>query len=112
MALLDLSTEQRAGGAVVQAAGELDLAQADSFSQELARAEENAPDVLVVDLRGITFMDSTGLRLLLAAMRRAEAAGRRFVVVRGQEQVRDLFRVARLDDVFELVDEPDEAFGT
>ena len=110
MAQLDLSTEQREGGAVVRLAGELDLAQADNFSQELARAEESEPDVLVVDLRGVTFMDSTGLRLLLAALRRAEPVGRRVVLVRGQEQVRELFRVARLDDVFELVDDPEDAF--
>jgi anti-anti-sigma factor len=110
MAQLDLSTEQRADGAVVRLAGELDLSQADSFSQELERAEETQPDVLVVDLRGVSFMDSTGLRLLLAALRRAEPAGRRLVLVRGQEQVRELFRVARLNDVFELVDDPEEAF--
>jgi anti-sigma B factor antagonist len=110
MAQLDLSTEQRQGGAVVRLAGELDLSQADNLSQELERAEEDEPDILVVDLREVSFMDSTGLRLLLAALRRAEPAGRRLVLVRGQEQVRDLFRVARLDDVFELVDDPDEAF--
>jgi anti-anti-sigma factor len=111
MAQLDLSTEQREGGAVVRLAGELDLSQADNFSEELSRADATSPDVLVVDLRGVSFMDSTGLRLLLAALRRADSAGRRLVIVRGQEQVRELFRVARLDDVFELVDDPDEAFG-
>jgi anti-sigma B factor antagonist len=110
MAQLDLSTEQRQGGAVVRLAGELDLSQADNLSQELERAEEDEPDILVVDLREVSFMDSTGLRLLLAALRRAEPAGRRLVLVRGQEQVRELFRVARLNDVFELVDDPEEAF--
>jgi anti-sigma B factor antagonist len=111
MAQLDLSTEQREGGAVVRLAGELDLSQADNFSEELSRAEASDPPVLVVDLRGVSFMDSTGLRLLLAALRRAEPAGRRLVIVRGQEQVRELFRVARLDDVFELVDDPEEGFA-
>jgi anti-sigma B factor antagonist len=110
MAQLDLSTEQREGGAVVRLVGELDLSQADHVSEELARAEATEPAVLVIDLRGVSFMDSTGLRLLLAALRRAEPVGRRLVLVRGQEQVRELFRVARLDDVFELVDDPDEAF--
>jgi anti-anti-sigma factor len=110
MAQLDLSTEERDGGAVVRLAGEVDLSQSESFGRELAKAEENAPHVLVVDLRGVSFMDSTGLRLLLGALRRAEPVGRRLVIVRGQEQVRELFRVAGLDTVFELVDDPDEAF--
>jgi anti-sigma B factor antagonist len=110
MAPLELSTEEREGGAVVRLVGEVDLSQADALSAELERAEQTAPDPLVVDLRGVSFMDSTGLRLLLGALRRAEPAARRLVVVRGQEQVRELFRVAGLEDVFELVDDPDDAF--
>jgi anti-sigma B factor antagonist len=110
MAQLELSTEERDGGAVLRLAGEVDLSQADNVDRELAQAEESAPHVLVVDLREVSFMDSTGLRLLLGALRRAKPAGRRLVIVRGQEQVRELFRVAGLDTVFELVDEPDEAF--
>ena len=105
-----MSTEERDGGAVLTLAGEVDLSQVETLSAALERVEANAPDVLVIDLRGVSFMDSTGLRLLLGALRRAEPAGRRLVIVRGQEQVRELFRVAGLADVFELVDDPDEAF--
>lgn len=112
MAELEISSEPVAGGSsLIRLAGELDLSNADDFREELARAEEDEPPALVVDLRGIKFMDSTGLRLLLGALRRAEQADRRFVIVKGQEQVRDLFRVAGLEDVFELVDDPSEAVG-
>jgi anti-sigma B factor antagonist len=110
MAQLELSTEERDGGALVRLAGEVDLSQAESLGETLTRAEATEPDVLVVDLREVRFMDSTGLRLLLGALRRAEPVGRRLVIVRGQEQVRELFRVARLEDVFELVDDPEDAF--
>ena len=108
MAQLDLHTEEGEGVVTVRLAGELDLSQADNFREALVRAEALEPPALVVDLRGVSFMDSTGLRLLLGAMRSCEEAGRRFAIVRGQEQVQDLFRVAGLDDVFEIIDDPGE----
>jgi anti-anti-sigma factor len=106
LAELSIDTETRDGAIHIALAGELDLSRADDFLSALTDAEEEEPEVLVVDLRGVTFMDSTGLRLLLGALRRAERENRRFVVVQGQDQVRDLFRVAGLEDVFELVEEP------
>ena len=51
-------------------------------------------------------MDSTGLRILLAADRRAREGGRRLVIVRGPEVVRRVFAVTRLDERLEVVDEP------
>lgn len=108
MAQLDLNTEDRDGSVHVRLAGELDLSNADYFHEELTRAEAREPAALVIDLSGVSFMDSTGLRLLLSALRRAQAEGRRLVVVQGQEQVRDLFRIAGLEDVFEVVSDPAE----
>lgn len=107
MAQLDLHTEEGDEGRVtIQLAGELDLSQGDNFREELARAEALEPSALVVDLRGVTFMDSTGLRVLLGAMRNCEEADRRFTIIRGQQQVQELLRVAGLEDVFEIVDDP------
>jgi anti-anti-sigma factor len=111
MAQLDLHIEEGEGGVTVRLAGEVDLSQAETFRQGLARAEALEPKALFVDLRGVTFMDSTGLRLLLGAMRSCEQAGRRFAIIRGQRQVQDLFRVAGLDVVFEIVDDPAELGG-
>ena len=107
MAELDIKMDEREAAVHVRLAGELDLSVAEPFREELTRAEALEPQVLVVDLRGVTFMDSTGLRLLLGALRRAEQARRRLVIVQGGEQVRDLFRVAGLSDVFEIVESPD-----
>jgi anti-anti-sigma factor len=111
MAQLDLHTEEGEGGVTVQLAGELDLSTADRFRDELARVEALEPANVIVDLRGVTFMDSTGLRLLLGAQRSCEEDGRRFAIIRGQQQVQDLFRVAGLDEVFEIVGDPAELGG-
>lgn len=109
MALLDLTTE--ADGTTVRLAldGELDISSAGDVERELARIERDCPPMLVLDLRGLDFMDSTGLRVIVAADARAREQSRRLVVVRGPDAVQRIFRMTRLDERFEMVDEPAEA---
>ena len=51
----------------------------------------------MADLAGLSFMDSTGLRLIVAAAARAGEAGRRFVVVRGPDPVHRVLELTGLD---------------
>ena len=63
--------------AVVTLRGELDLAGAAALEQELARLDAAEPDAIVLDLRDVDFMDSSGLRVVAVAARarRSAAAG-------------------------------------
>jgi anti-anti-sigma factor len=70
--------------------------------------EDTSPPVLVLDLRGLKFMDSTGLRIVVSANARAESAERRFVVVRGPEPVHRIFRITRLEERLDMVDDAAE----
>jgi anti-sigma B factor antagonist len=94
-----LAIETRWDGdeASVALAGELDLSTAPQVETALAEAEEKSPGRLELDLRGLTFMDSTGLRVVLAADGRARRDGRQFEVVQGPPQVHRVFRIALLD---------------
>lgn len=80
----------------------------------LMRALEDAaaPDVelIVVDLRGVDFMDSTGLHAVLQAAQHAVEAGRRFALVRGSHQVQRLFELTGVTDGMTIVDSPDQLF--
>ena len=62
---------------MIALAGELDLAGAATLEQELALVHA---DALVVDLRGLEFMDSSGLRAIANCALRAQDAGRRFAL--------------------------------
>jgi anti-sigma B factor antagonist len=64
--------------------GELDLETAPHFRERLADAEQNA-DTVIIDLRGVTFMDSCGIGELVGAHQRTHRDGRRLVVVKGQD---------------------------
>jgi anti-anti-sigma factor len=94
---------------VVVLEGELDIATTPGAEEELRRVEMNGARVIVLDLRGLTFMDSTGLRLLVAADARARDAGRRLVVVRGPAPVHRVLEITGLDGKLEMVADPAEA---
>ena len=69
--------------------------------------------VLILDLRGVGFMDTSGLRLVIEEQRRAAGAGYRFAVVRGPSRVQRLFEIAGLagDDAQLFIDAPTEPAG-
>jgi anti-sigma B factor antagonist len=107
MAQLELETTRNGPVAVVAPTGELDLSGAAVLQAELDRlADEGELGGVVLDLRGLEFMDSTGLRTLVSADQRAREAGRRLAIVRGPEAVDRIFNVTRLDERLELVDDP------
>ena len=87
-------------------AGELDLSSALTFDEEVRRAEERMPETLVLDLRKLRFMDSTGLRLIMSAHSRARTRGRRLAIVLGSEPVKRLFNLAGVSRRLEIVDHP------
>jgi len=104
--LLELKTEEDHGVPRIVASGELDLATAEQLETELKRLESTEPELVVLDLRALEFMDSTGLRVVIGANARAQERGARLVIVRGPEEVDRVFRLTRMDQHLEIVDEP------
>jgi anti-sigma B factor antagonist len=101
-----LTIEPLAGGAVrVALRGELDLEHAYTFDEELRRVEGRKPHCIVLDLRGLSFLDSSGLARLLAARRRARRESRRLLLVRGGTAVQRLLAITAVGDHFEMVSE-------
>jgi anti-anti-sigma factor len=107
MTPLDVTTEQHPGQARVVLIGELDIASSEGLENELAAIEADSPETVVLDLRRVEFIDSTGLRALIAADERARSEGRRLAVVRGPNAVERLLAVTQLDQRLEIVDDPD-----
>ena len=106
----DFSVEvhRQAGAAVVAPTGEIDVATVDRVRERLRACEADAA-VVVLDLRGVEFMDTSGLQLVFETQRRAMQASFEFVVVRGSRQLQRLFEVAGFGDRLRLVDDPAEA---
>ncbi len=83
--------------------GELDIATAPQLAEMLGRAEQRCQRV-VLDLRQVTFMDSAGVHVILNASLRANAAGRRLVLVRGPAHVDRVLDLTIASDNLEIVD--------
>jgi anti-anti-sigma factor len=112
MTLLQCETEETDAHVRLALTGELDIASAPQVEEALARVEAGKPGLILVDLRGLEFMDSTGLRTLVGADARAREDGRRLAIVRGPEQVDRIFTVTRLNERLEIVDEPGAAIAS
>lgn len=107
MALLELTAERDERGTVkLVLAGELDISSTPQLEAELSKLEADAPRVIVLDLRPLEFMDSTGLRTVVAADARARDQGRRLAIVRGPDAVHRVFSVTRLDERLDIIDDP------
>jgi anti-sigma B factor antagonist len=90
--------------------GELDLATAPELEQLLIERIDASEDV-VVDLRGLEFMDSSGIRVLVAAHTRAGRTGTRVLIVRPEPDsaVAKIVEVAGLDRELNILDGPPQA---
>jgi anti-anti-sigma factor len=89
--------------AYVQPAGDLDMATVPQVESMLDQLHRDGFGELVLDLRGVTFMDSSGLHLVL----RWASISPRLGVVPGNEQVRRLFELTRSDGLLRLVERPE-----
>ena len=108
MTILELDTEEREGLVHVSLRGELDLSTVDKVEGELRRVEPQTDKLLVLDLSGLTFLDSTGLRLMVTADQRARKAGRRLALVKGPDTVHRVFTITKLDERLQMVDDVKE----
>lgn len=106
---VDVRSEDKT--AVVAVSGELDLASGPALERELSRALASPAAALIIDLRELEFIDSTGLGILIKAHQRAQAEGRRLAVVKGPSQVQRLLGLTGLEARLTLVDSPDEMLG-
>ena len=105
---LALTIEQLEGNAVrIALRGELDLEHVYTFDEELRRIEALEPKCICIDLRELSFLDSTGLSRIVAARRRARRAQWRLVLVRGSAAVQRVFQLTALDEAFEIVNAPE-----
>jgi anti-sigma B factor antagonist len=94
---------------VLSLEGEIDLHVSPRVAISLRQMIAKKPKQLVVDLSRVTYLDSSGLALLIEAMQNVEQYGGKFAIVGVQETVRSIFDIARLDQVFRIFPDVDAA---
>jgi anti-sigma B factor antagonist len=104
MALLRIRRIPDEHGVVVELGGELDLASAPELERHLCEIGDEKPDRLLIDLGKVSFMDSTGLALLLRAQQTAQASGYQLCLRPGSSQVQRLFELTGARERFTFQD--------
>lgn len=100
---LGVQLEQQGERVVVGAWGELDLSSAEEFEARLRQAIRGSAFRVILDLGGVTLIDSTGLRALISAAALAHGTGREMVVLRGSEQVKQMIETSGVEDLLPVV---------
>ena len=94
---------------IVQLLGRLDASCASELKNKvLSMIDENKHNVLI-DLEGIDFIDSSGLGMLVTCLRSVTKAGGLFKITSLQKSPKSLFQTTRLDRVFDIYDDRNEA---
>jgi anti-sigma B factor antagonist len=91
--------------------GELDLANAYAFDRRLLAVEQSRPSTIVIDLRGLTMLDSAGLARLVSAQRRARRGGWKLVLLRGGRSIQRVLQTTQLVEHFEIARDLPNALG-
>jgi anti-sigma B factor antagonist len=107
---LKVSTRSHAGHALVAIAGEIDLYTAPHLQSEFTRLLQDGPSRVVIDMSGVDFCDSTGMNVLLSALKRMKERGGSLHVAAPRPAVRKILQVTGLDSVFTVHDEVPQEF--
>ena len=108
---VQVETESIDDGVIFRPIGEIDLSGAPSLRTHLAGVQGKVTGRLIIDLKSVPYMDSSGVATLVEAMQQTRRRGVKLVLCNMQEKVRSIFEIARLDTVFTIVDNTDQAMA-
>jgi anti-anti-sigma factor len=99
--LLTIRAESRDGITMLSLGGELDLSSASILHEHLRTVSGDGVSAIVLDLRELSFVDSTGLQAFLRARSDAEENGHQLLMVGATPRVRRLFELTKTDHLLD-----------
>lgn len=99
--LLSVKVEGSSSRVFLQLKGELDISTAPLLQSTLADVLGGSPEVIVLDLAELSYLDSTGLSLFITTTKRARAAGSKLVLQHPRESTQRLLEITNLADYFD-----------
>jgi anti-sigma B factor antagonist len=107
---LDITVRKTSGGsAVVDVAGEIDVYTSPVLQEKLVEVLRDGSSNIVLDLSDVTFLDSTGLGVLITALKRCRNADGDLELVTAQPNVLKVLEITGLNDVFKIRSSLDES---
>ena len=109
---MDIVYDKRASGTLLQVKGRMDAVSAPAFEQECLQVINGGEKKVVVDLAGLEYISSAGLRSILASAKKAKATGCTIQFCNLGGMVQEVFQVSGLGNVFTIAATVDEAFAS
>lgn len=107
---LEMQSGRHGGVDVLHLAGEVDLEVSSQLRRTLLERIDGKRDLLI-DLNGVSYIDSSGVASLIEAFQRARKDGLRFALARVPEGAMRVLKIAQLDRVFPILPDIDIGFG-
>ena len=99
---MDLSIHHHDNHAVVSVSGEVDLSTSSQLDEAVVDAIQQDTNHLTIDLANVSFLDSSGLGVIVKALKRSNEASIKFDVVASNERVLKVFAITGLDTVISI----------
>ena len=106
---LTLSLHQEGATSILRMTGRVDSASSGQFEQQMETVFADGPGIIIVDMAGIDYMSSAGLRVLLMAAKRVKAEGRQLILCNMAENIREVFDISGFSAIFDIAGTLDEA---
>ncbi|HXB15617.1 MAG TPA: STAS domain-containing protein [Solirubrobacteraceae bacterium] len=108
---LRIDSRREADRVVISLDGELDMANAPLLQRAIEAPDLKDTKTVVLDLQGLTFLDSTGLRIILSAREQCWRRGQEFAVTPGSQQVQRLLSVTGVGEHLRTLASADEVLA-
>lgn len=106
---MEVDTRRTERGIVINAAGDVDLYSSPKLREAIQDAVKKKLSPIVMNLKGVTYIDSSGVATLVEGLQRSKEFGGKFRLVGLKDRVYEVFQLARLQQVFEIFSTEAEA---
>jgi anti-sigma B factor antagonist len=99
---MDIETQDLGNAVLVQVSGEVDMSNSPTVRETLIDLTNKKSQAILVDLKRVTYMDSSGIATLVEGLQETNSYGGKFRLVSLSPKVQQVFDLARLTDVFDI----------
>ncbi len=108
---MEIKVEKKRDIDILTVSGKIDAYQAIKLKDALNEVIDKGSKKIIVNLGGVKFLDSTTLGILISALKRIKKAGGEICVTKLQPSVQEIFQLTRLNKVFQIFVDDEEAMG-
>ena len=108
---MEVVTRHASNGVVISARGDVDLYSSPKLREAIVSSASEKRSPIVVNLGDVTYIDSSGVATLVEGLQLSREYGGKFGLVNMSDRVCEVLKLARLDQIFDIHDTEEEAFG-